>query len=161
MKCSKCCFETNEDYDFCPKCGERVSVSNEPRATLAEPVHPAKSFMWSVAIGGPLIAYIVHRKELKNSLLSFFWPMFGWTFLMNIPCKIADRLSTMREPEDFGMISLISLILWFANVFVIGKLGAKKIKEVVPEYPYSDYKKRERLGIVIGLIISVPFIFII
>lgn len=160
MFCSKCGNELQEGQAFCPKCGEPVAKLETPRVALAEPVHPAGSFMWSVAIGGPIAAYLVHRKELKTKPLSFFWPMVGWNILVSFPCRFMDRLAEMNEPEDFGLITTLSLLLWIVASFVIGKIGAKKIKEVVPEYPYSDYKKREWIGIVVGLVLNVPFAFV-
>lgn len=160
MFCCKCGNKLQEGQAFCPKCGEPMANQDSPKEILVESNHPAGSFMWSVALGGPVVAYLVHRKELAPQLQSFFWPMFGWSILIGLPCRFMDRLAVMNEPEDFGLLSAISLLFWVADIFVIGKIGAKKIKDVVPEYPYSDYKSREKIGVIVGVVVIVLFMFI-
>ena len=120
-----------------------------PAASIQK--HPAGKFMWSMALGGPLISWIVHHRETMNSQYGFFWPMIGWGILVNIPEMILGALSTLYEPE--GTIGVFTILywVWYVAIFVImGKLGAGKMTDCVPDYNPADYKRRELIGTVVG-----------
>ncbi len=157
MFCRKCGKEIANDSRFCPGCGESVSSAYEPSLSVnATDEHPAGTFMWSVALGGPLVAWFFHRNEIKNSALSFFWPMLGWSVLTNIPDRIFSKLSDAFEgPDAFGIFSLLGLVWFFVSIYIVGKLGASKIKQCVPDYDFEDYKRREQYGIVVGVVVVV------
>ena len=138
-----------------------MNEDNVPETVVAESVpetvavaHPAGKFMWSMALGGPIIAWFFHRKELKKSAKSFFWPMFGWNFLTNMADRALTFGSKMTYSETLNIFDILSVIWFFAAVFILGRLGASKIKECLPDYAAEDYKPRERKGIIWGILLK-------
>ena len=139
MFCKECGTELDEN-NVCPNCGKTIE-------------HPAGSFMWSFALGGPIIAWFFHRKELKSSNLSFIWPMIGWNFLLDLPDRALSRLTDMFEPADtIGIYSILGIIWFFISIFILGKLGAARIKKCLPVYNHADYKRHEKYGITTSII---------
>ena len=128
----------------------------EAAPALSIQKHPAGKFMWSMALGGPVLSWIVHHRATTKSQYGFFWPMIGWGILVNIPEMILGALSTLYEPE--GTIGVFTILywVWYVAIFVImGKLGAGKMTDCVPDYNPADYKRRERIGIIVGVILIV------
>ncbi|MBR4398217.1 MAG: hypothetical protein IKT05_03420 [Fibrobacter sp.] len=143
-----------------------MNEDNVPETVVAEPVpetvavaHPAGKFMWSMALGGPIIAWFFHRKELKKSAKSFFWPMFGWNFLTNMADRALTFGSKMTYSETLNIFDILSVIWFFAAVFILGRLGASKIKECLPDYAAEDYKPCERRGTILGIVLMVIVFF--
>ena len=139
-----------------------MNEDNIPETVAAEPVpetvavaHPAGKFMWSMALGGPIIAWFFHRKELKKSAKSFFWPMFGWNFLTNMADRALTFGSKMTYSETLNVFDILSVIWFFVAIFILGRLGASKIKECLPDYAAEDYKPRERRGTILGVVLLV------
>ncbi len=120
-----------------------------PAASIQK--HPAGKFMWSMALGGPLISWIVHHRETMNSQYGFFWPMFAWSIVLNIPCIVLSCLGTVFEPEKtIGIFMILNWVWYIAEIVFMGRLGAGKITDCVPDYNPADYKRRELIGTVVG-----------
>ena len=117
--------------------------------------HPAGKFMWSMALGGPIISWFFHRKELKNSAKSFFWPMFGWNLLTNMVDKALTAGSKFMATETLTVFDALGIVWFFVAIFILGRLGASKIKECLPDYAAEDYKPNERWGIIWGIVLVV------
>lgn len=137
-----------------------------PETVVAEPVpetaavaHPAGKFMWSMALGGPIISWFFHRKELEKSAKSFFLPMLGWNILTNMVDKALIAGSEMTSPETLNVYDILGMVWFFVSIFILGRLGASKIKECLPEYAPEVYKPRERKGIILGVVIFVIAFF--
>lgn len=113
--------------------------------------HPAGKFMWSIALGGPLISWIVHHRETMKSQYGFFWPMFAWSIVLNIPSVVLSCLRVIFEPDKtVGIFMILTWVWYIAEVVFMGRLGAGKITDCVPDYNPADYKRRELIGIVVG-----------
>ncbi|WP_407441910.1 hypothetical protein [Fibrobacter sp.] len=161
MICEKCGREYPDDMPKCLWCDHAPTVLPEPEIEEVEedeieldadgnPVpHPAGNYMWSAAFGGPIIAWVFHRKELRRSEHSFFWYLVAY----NLCFGFADRLlGKALEHVDLGILSfafsLAWLVLW---VVVMGRLGAKRIKYAFPHYKTALYKKREKWATIVGV----------
>ncbi len=117
--------------------------------------HPAGKFMWSVALGGPLISWFFHRKELKKSEKGFFLPMLGWNILTNMVDRALTTASKFQGSEFLNVYDILGMVWFFASIFILGRLGASRIKNCLPDYAAVDYKPRERKGIIAGAIVMV------
>ena len=122
-----------------------------------------KGFLWSVVLAGVLVSWLCHHKYLKKAdrfNTKFFLPLFGiqcgFRYLAYMLSKI--DLSGIGSPGLFlqGIfIVVVCLLYWF----FIGKLGFALLKKAVPNYEPAAFKKRERIGIVIGIpIFALDFI---
>ena len=122
-----------------------------------------KGFLWSVVLAGVLVSWLCHHKYLKKTdrfSTKFFLPLFGiqcgFRYLAYMLSKI--DFSGIGSPGLFlqGIfIVVVCLLYWF----FIGKLGFALLKKAVPNYEPAAFKKRERIGIVIGIpIFALDFI---
>lgn len=164
MFCKYCGHKLDDESKFCSKCGESV-VSDNPQSNvfqnqsnilIEDYEHPAGSFMWSAGLGGPIIAWFFHRKKLKLSNNIFIWPMIGWNILINITNKVTEKLSVLFDaPDSVGIFSILNIIWFFISIFILGKLGALKIKECLPDYDFNDYKQNEKYAIITGILFMI------
>ena len=122
-----------------------------------------KGFLWSVVLAGVLVSWLCHHKYLKKTdrfSTKFFLPLFGiqcgFRYLAYMLSKI--DFSGIGSPGLFlqGIfIVVVCLLYWF----FIGKLGFALLKKAVPNYDPAAFKKRERIGIAIGIpIFALDFI---
>ena len=122
-----------------------------------------KGFLWSVVLAGVLVSWLCHHKYLKKTdkfSTKFFLPLFGiqcgFRYLAYMLSKI--DFSGIGSPGLFlqGIFIVgVCLLYWF----FIGKLGFALLKKAVPNYEPAAFKKRERIGIVIGIpIFALDFI---
>ena len=122
-----------------------------------------KGFLWSVVLAGVLVSWLCHHKYLKKTdkfSTKFFLPLFGiqcgFRYLAYMLSKI--DFSGIGSPGLFlqGIfIVVVCLLYWF----FIGKLAFALLKKAVPNYEPAAFKKRERIGIAIGIpIFALDFI---
>jgi hypothetical protein len=122
-----------------------------------------KGFLWSVVLAGVLVSWLCHHKYLKKTdrfSTKFFLPLFGiqcgFRYLAYMLSKI--DFSGIGSPGLFlqGIfIVVVCLLYWF----FIGKLGFALLKKAVPNYDPAAFKKRERVGIAVGIpIFALDFI---
>jgi hypothetical protein len=118
-----------------------------------------KGFLWSVVLAGVFVSWLCHHKYLKKTdkfNTKFFLPLFG------IQC-VARYLFYMVSKIDLSAIGmsghllhvLITLIVCLFYWIIIGKLGIALLKKAIPNYDPVAFKKRERIGIAIGIPISI------
>ena len=122
-----------------------------------------KGFLWSVVLAGVFVSWLCHYKYLKKGDkfgTKFFLPLFGiqcgFRYLAYMLSKI--NLSGIGSPGLFlqGIIIVVVCLLYW---FFIGKLGFALLKKAVPNYEPAAFKKRERIGIIIGIpIFTLEFI---
>ena len=122
-----------------------------------------KGFLWSVVLAGVLVSWLCHHKYLKKTdkfSTKFFLPLFGiqcgFRYLAYMLSKI--DFSGIGSPGLFLQsifIVVVCLLYWF----FIGKLGFALLKKAVPNYDPAAFKKRERVGIAVGIpIFALDFI---
>ena len=122
-----------------------------------------KGLLWSVVLAGVFVSWLCHYKYLKKGDkfgTKFFLPLFGiqcgFRYLAYMLSKI--DFSGIGSPGLFlqGIfIVVVCLLYWF----FIGKLGFALLKKAVPNYDPAAFKKRERIGIAIGIpIFALDFI---
>jgi hypothetical protein len=137
--------------------------SEQDQDTAIEQQFRQKGFLWSVVLAGVLVSWLCHHKYLKKSdrfSTKFFLPLFGiqcgFRYLAYMLSKI--DFSGIGSPGLFlqGIfIVVVCLLYWF----FIGKLAFALLKKAVPNYEPAAFKKRERIGIVIGIpIFALDFI---
>lgn len=137
--------------------------SEQDQDTAIEQQFRQKGFLWSVVLAGVLVSWLCHHKYLKKTdrfSTKFFLPLFGiqcgFRYLAYMLSKI--DFSGIGSPGLFlqGIfIVVVCLLYWF----FIGKLGFALLKKAVPNYDPAAFKKRERVGIVIGIpIFALDFI---
>jgi len=166
MYCKKCGQEFPDGMTNCLWCGapnddygkempdpveEGVDVeSSEPAESGEAPAageHPAGNFMWSVALGTPFIAFLVHYKKLSYE---FLFVLVGINVLLNI----CDKL--LVESIDWEQYPLLKMPVfagyWVARFCVMGKAGAWRMKIDGPEYDEKEYRRKEKIAIVLGLV---------
>ena len=121
-----------------------------------------KGFLWSVILAGPFISWLCHHKYLKKGdkfSTKFFLPLFG------IEC-VSKSLFYMLSKANYSglafgpfLYAIIVIIVCLFYWFFIGKLGLVLLKKAVPNYDQKAFKKRERIGIAIGIpIFALEFI---
>lgn len=122
-----------------------------------------KGLLWSVVLAGVFVSWLCHYKYLKKGDkfgTKFFLPLFG------IQC-VFRYLAYMLSEIDLSGIGLPGLFLQGIFIVVvclfywysIGKLGFALLKKAVPNYDPVAFKKRERVGIIIGIpIVTLEFI---
>jgi hypothetical protein len=138
-----------------------IEIEQDQDAAIAQQFRQ-KGFLWSVVLAGVLVSWLCHHKYLKKTdkfSTKFFLPLFG------IQCGfryLAYMLSkTNLSGLAFGPIlhAVIIIIVCLFYWFIIGKLGLVLLKKAVPNYDPKAFKKRERIGIVIGIpIFTLEFI---
>lgn len=151
------CGAPNDGYDkdaVPPDWGDE-SDDDDPDA-LGGDRHPAGNFMWSAALGGPIFSTIVHYRKLKS--LRFFLELA----LVNVAIKFLFRvLDNSIDWSEVPLLALPAVICsWLVHVCVMGKLGAWRIKAHVPKYNVDDYRHREKIGVILGLIFFVVVVTI-
>lgn len=128
-----------------------MSEFEEPLFVEAKVVpdkHPARNFMWSVGLLGAFIPWLIHHGELSRSTRHFFWPVFGVSLLLQFANVVLSYLVGFM-----GSLALLCFsLLWFVvDTYVMGRYGAYRIKLCIPDYAEADYKRREKIGIAIGV----------
>lgn len=169
MICEKCGREFPDDMQKCLWCDHAPTVRPEPEIEDDDEIeldadgnpvpHPAKNFMWSVSLGGPIVAWFFHRHALKKAKTdeSFFFYMFLWNIGFNVVVRVLEKvLDFINLPYLEIFLSIAWMFLWFV---CIGRLGAKRIKVVVPHYNTKLYKKCEKRAIIVGAILYVCIYF--
>lgn len=130
--------------------------------TVIEQQFRQKGFLWSVILAGPFISWLCHYKYLKKGdkfSTKFFLPLFG------IEC-VSQSLFYMLSKANYSGLAfgpflhaVITIIVCLFYWFFIGKLGYALLKKAVPNYDQKAFKKRERIGIAIGIpIFALEFI---
>lgn len=130
--------------------------------TVIEQQFHQKGFLWSVIFAGPFISWLCHYKYLKKGdkfSTKFFLPLFG------IEC-VSNSLFYMLSKANYSGLAfgpflhaVITIIVCLFYWFFIGKLGYALLKKAVPNYDQKAFKKRERIGIAIGIpIFALEFI---
>lgn len=164
MICKKCGQDFPDDMPKCLWCDapnegddKDVEILEQQEwsvdADSEEPMegeHPVGNFMWSAALGGPLIASIVHYKALKGkAFVHFFFSLVALNFLF----RAADRsLSHIVYFEKWPVLLLPFFVIYvIAYIVVFGKVGAKNLKVDAPRYKPQEYRRRERWGIGLGI----------
>ena len=164
MICKKCGQDFPDDMPKCLWCDapnegddKDVEILEQEEGSVdadsEEPMegeHPVGNFMWSAALGGPLIASIVHFKALKGKALAhFFFSLVAINFFI----RTADRaLSHAVYFEKWPVLLLPYFVVYVAAYIVIfGKVGAKNLKVDAPRYKPQEYRRRERWGIGLGI----------
>ena len=122
-----------------------------------------KGFLWSVVLAGVFVSWLCHYKYLKKVdrfSTKFFLPLFGIQcvarYFLYMVSKI--NLSTIGAfgPLLHGVIIIVVCLFYW---FILGKLGIALLKKTVPNYDPIAFKKRERVGIIVGIpIFTLEFI---
>lgn len=170
MICKKCGREFPDDMPSCLWCGapndgyDKDAVppdwgdesDDDDLDALGGDRHPAGNFMWSAALGGPIFSTIVHYRKLKS--LRFFLELA----LVNVAIKFLFRvLDNSIDWSEIPLLALPAVICsWLVHVCVMGKLGAWRIKAHVPKYNVDDFRHREKIGVILGLIFFVVVVTI-
>jgi hypothetical protein len=121
-----------------------------------------KGVLWSVILAGVFVSWLCHYKYLKKTdkfSTKFFLPLFG------IECVSKSLFYMLSKANYSGLAfgpffnAVITIIVCLLYWFFIGKLGCALLKKAVPNYDPVAFKKRERVGIVIGIpIFALEFI---
>lgn len=168
MICKKCGQEFPDDMSNCLWCGApnedfgkepvppdwgEEKDDDDPDA-LGGDQHPAGNFMWSAALGGPIFSTIVHYRKLKS--LRFFLELA----LVNVAIKFLFRvLDNSIDWTEFPLLAPPAVIFsWVIHVCVMGKLGAWRIKAYIPKYNVNEYRRREKIGVILGLIFFIVMV---
>ena len=148
-----------------PKPSENFTAieSEQDQDTAIEQQFRQKGFLWSVVLAGVLVSWLCHHKYLKKTdrfSTKFFLPLFGIQCVFRYLAYMLSEidLSGIGLPGLFLqgiLIVVVCLLYWF----FIGKLGFALLKKAVPNYDPVAFKKRERVGIAIGIpIFALEFI---
>lgn len=121
-----------------------------------------KGVLWSVILAGVFVSWLCHYKYLKKTdkfSTKFFLPLFG------IECVSKSLFYMLSKANYSGLAfgpflhAVITIIVCLLYWFFIGKLGFALLKKAVPNYDPVAFKKRERVGIAIGIpIFALDFI---
>ena len=121
-----------------------------------------KGVLWSVILAGVFVSWLCHYKYLKKTdkfSTKFFLPLFG------IECVSKSLFYMLSKAIYSGLAfgpflyAVITIIVCLFYWFFIGKLGLVLLKKAVPNYDQKAFKKRERIGIAIGIpIFALEFI---
>ena len=114
-----------------------------------------KGILWSVVLAGPFISWLCHYKSLKlvdRFSTKFFLPLFGIQCAYNYLAFLLSKLD-LSGIGGIGLFlqGLIIVVVCLLYWFFIGKLGLVLLKKAVPDYDPKVLKKRERIGIVVGI----------
>lgn len=121
-----------------------------------------KGLLWSVVLAGVFVSWLCHYKYLKKGDkfgTKFFLPLFG------IQCASQYLFHMLSKTNLSGLAfgpflhAIIVIIVCLFYWFIIGKLGLVLLKKAVPNYETKTFKKRERIGIAVGIpIFALDFI---
>ena len=129
---------------------ERLHDSEKVEGQKVADKHPVGNFMWSVAVGSPVISFIVHRKKVGAEFVVTL-------ICINILLNLGDKL--LIGCLDWNLYPLLKIPVflgyWVARFCVLGKAGAWKMKIDAPEYDAEEFRHKEKIAIIVGLIYSV------
>ncbi len=121
-----------------------------------------KGLLWSVVLAGVFVSWLCHYKYLKKGDkfgTKFFLPLFG------IQCASQYLFHMLSKTNLSGLAfgpflhAIIVIIVCLLYWFFIGKLGFALLKKAIPNYEPKAFKKRERIGITVGIpIFALDFI---
>lgn len=147
-----------------PEPGDTVAVigPGQEQDIAIEQQFRQKGVLWSVILAGVFVSWLCHYKYLKKTdkfSTKFFLPLFG------IEC-VSKSLFYMLSKANYSglafgpfLYAIIVIIVCLFYWFFIGKLGLVLLKKAVPNYDQKAFKKRERIGIAIGIpIFALEFI---
>lgn len=139
-----------------------IEIEQDQDSAIAQQFRQ-KGFLWSVVLAGVFVSWLCHYKYLKKVdrfSTKFFLPLFGIQcvarYFLYMVSKI--NLSTIGAfgPLLHGVIIIVVCLFYW---FILGKLAFALLKKAVPNYEPAAFKKRERIGIVIGIpIFALDFI---
>ena len=111
--------------------------------------HPVGNFMWSVAVGSPVIAFIVHRKRVGAEFCVIL-------ICINVLLNLGDRLLVgSLDWNEYPLLRIpVFLGYWVARICVMGKAGAWRMKIDAPKYDAEEFRHTEKIAIIVGLIYS-------
>ena len=111
--------------------------------------HPVGNFMWSVAVGSPVIAFIVHRKRVGAEFCVIL-------ICINVLLNLGDRLLVgSLDWNEYPLLRIpVFLGYWVARICVMGKAGAWRMKIDAPKYDAEEFRHKEKIAIIVGLIYS-------
>ncbi|WP_295096730.1 hypothetical protein [uncultured Fibrobacter sp.] len=147
-----------------PESGETVAVigPGQEQDIAIEQQFRQKGVLWSVILAGVFVSWLCHYKYLKKTdkfSTKFFLPLFG------IECVSKSLFYMLSKANYSGLAfgpflhAIIVIIVCLFYWFFIGKLGLVLLKKAVPNYDQKAFKKRERIGIAIGIpIFALEFI---
>ena len=128
---------------------ERLHDSKKVEGQKVADKHPVGNFMWSVAVGSPVISFIVHRKKVGAEFVVTL-------ICINILLNLGDKL--LIGSLDWNQYPLLKIPVflgyWLARFCVLGKAGAWKMKIDAPEYDAEEFRHKEKIAIIVGLIYS-------
>ena len=128
---------------------ERLHDSKKVEGQKVADKHPVGNFMWSVAVGSPIISFIVHRKRVGAEFVVTL-------ICINILLNLGDKL--LIGSLDWNQYPLLKIPVflgyWVARFCVLGKAGAWKMKIDAPEYDAEEFRHKEKIAIIVGLIYS-------
>jgi hypothetical protein len=111
--------------------------------------HPVGNFMWSVAVGSPVISFIVHRKQVGAE---FVVTLICINMLLNLGDKL---LIGSLDWNQYPLLKIpVFLGYWAARFCVLGKAGAWRMKVDAPKYDAEEFRQKEKIAIIVGLIYS-------
>ena len=147
-----------------PEPGDTVAVigPGQEQDIAIEQQFRQKGVLWSVILAGVFVSWLCHYKYLKKTdkfSTKFFLPLFG------IECVSKSLFYMLSKANYSGLAfgpflhAVITIIVCLFYWFFIGKLGYALLKKAVPNYDQKAFKKRERIGIAIGIpIFALEFI---
>lgn len=111
--------------------------------------HPVGNFMWSVAVGSPVISFIVHRKRVGAEFCTIL-------ICINVLLNLGDRLLVgSLDWNEYPLLRIpVFLGYWVARICVMGKAGAWRMKIDAPKYNAEEFRHKEKIAIIVGLIYS-------
>ena len=155
---------TTEVRDTDAKSCETSPEPSEPVAIITpaqeqdddiERLFRQKGILWSVVLAGPFVSWLCHYKYLKSVdkfSVKFFLPLFGIQcvsrYLFHMLSKVySSEMGTLGHFLLAVVIIAVCLFYWF----IIGKFGMVLLKKAIPDYDPNAFKKREHVGIAIGI----------
>ena len=139
-----------------------VIEPEQDQDTAIEQQFRQKGLLWSVVLAGVFVSWLCHYKYLKKGDkfgTKFFLPLFG------IQCASQYLFHMLSKTNLSGLAfgpflhAIIVIIVCLFYWFFIGKLGFALLKKAVPNYDSVAFKKRERVGIAVGIpIFALDFI---
>ena len=139
-----------------------VIEPEQDQDTAIEQQFRQKGLLWSVVLAGVFVSWLCHYKYLKKGDkfgTKFFLPLFG------IQCASQYLFHMLSKTNLSGLAfgpflhAIIVIIVCLFYWFIIGKLGLVLLKKAVPNYETKTFKKRERIGIAVGIpIFALDFI---